>query len=173
MPIKLYAPGTAKPLTVSGVAGTVAFDSEGIIPDDLVITSVGFNGRASVQLMQSLGKSVYVYNFGLRDTMLIISGVAFRRCDQLGDPSVLAGSDLGPAQDLYPLIQNFAISADEGRVITVTVGTVPFTGMLESLTTTFTDPSTRSMGFELRMHVLNRGAIMGSPGRTYDPSILA
>ena len=70
------APGTVKAVTLDGASGAMSFSSS-IIPRDIVVTSVGYSGRSAVQIMHSLGKATYYYTFGIRNEVLVITGIVF------------------------------------------------------------------------------------------------
>lgn len=144
------APGTVKAVTVYGANGAMSFSSS-IIPRDIVVTSVGYSGRSAVQIMHSLGKATYYYTFGIRNEVLVITGIVFAR-ECLGK----GGSKIDH------LISRFRKAAEAGTVVTVSSGST-YRGLVDSLRTTWSDPDMGMLGFELRMHIFGSGAMTGSP----------
>jgi hypothetical protein len=152
------SPGTAKHVTVSGVSGAMSFSASAgggsMIPDDMLITSVGYNGKAAVQVMHTLGALVYYYTFGVRDECAVITGVAFSR---------VCGGGQGGGQQIFSLASNFRKHARHGSVVSISAGDRSLRGLVDALRTTWSNPSMGMAGFELRMHLLGEGAASGSP----------
>lgn len=143
------APGVAIGVNVEGVTGGVTFNASPVIDanaNGIVVTSVGYSGRSSLQLMQSLGDSVYVYNFGLRDTALVISGIIFLVTCGPG------GTSNGSA--VTSMIGEFQRHAKDAIPVNVTVGNASYSGLVDTFRTTYSDHRNASSGFELRLHLI-------------------
>ena len=151
------APGTVGFADSSGAAGALAFSSS-LTVGDMLITGVGYSGRAAVQIMHTLGKITYYYSFGLRDEAMVISGIAFAR--------VCQGGPQGPMQpggpQMLQLATKFRAAARSGEVVTVDYGE-SYRGVVDSLRTTWVDYNIGMLGFELRIHLFDAGASAGTP----------
>ena len=151
-------PGTARRISMpSASSASIDFAVGDLFSgNSLLVTSVGYSGRAALQLMRTLGHSVYVYNFGLRDTMVVVRGMAFL--------NVCGGQDGGSA--LMRLVARFESAAAAGTAVQVRIGMLGFGGFVDTLRSTWSDQSTGAMGFELRAHAISAeaGALMaGTP----------
>lgn len=151
------APGTVGLVLSSGAAGGLTFSSS-LTTGDMLITGVGYNGRAAVQIMHTLGTSTYYYSFGLRDEAMVITGIAFVRMCQ--------GGPAGPMQpggpQMLQLANKFRAAARAGEVVTVECGE-SYRGLVDALRTTWTDFNMGMLGFELRIHLFDDGASAGTP----------
>ena len=152
-------PGTARRIAMANaVSASIQFAVGDLFgTNSLLITSVGYSGRAALQLMHTLGKSIYVYNFGLRDTMMVVRGVAFMN---------ICGSTSDGGSDLMELVGKFEKAAADGVAVEIRLGSMAFSGFVESLRSTWSDQKTGAMGFELRAHAISAeaGALMvGKP----------
>ena len=150
------APGTLGTATSSGAAGGIAFSSS-VVPADMIITGVGYNGRSAVQIMHTLGKATYYYTFGLRDEAMVITGIAFARiCPGAAGPARPGGVQM------MALAASFRAAARAGTVVTVDCGD-SYRGLVDALRTTWTDYNMGMLGFELRIHLFDDGASTGTP----------
>lgn len=151
------APGTVGFALSSGAAGGLTFSSS-LTVGDMLITGVGYNGRAAVQIMHTLGTATYYYAFGLRDEAMVITGIAFARMCQ--------GGPAGPMQpggpQMFQLANKFRSAARSGEVVTVDYGE-SYRGVVDSLRTTWTDFNMGMLGFELKIHLFDDGASAGTP----------
>lgn len=151
-------PGTATRVSVQGMSGGVSFSAGAIVDPSrsgIVVTSVGYSGRSSLQLMQSLGDSVYVYNFGLRDTALVVSGIIFLVTCGPG------GTSDGSA--ITSMINDFQRHAKDAIPVSITVGSASFSGLVDTFRTTYSDHRNASSGFELRLHLITDSMGTSSP----------
>lgn len=145
-------PGQAHHVIVDGASGAVSFSSGGLIPDGVLITGVGYSGKAAVQIMHTLGKVTYYYSFGLRDEAMVITGIAFaRECVDGGEQQILR------------IAAKFRAAARGGDVVSVSAGGMSFRGVVDSLRTTWSDPNLGMLGFELRINLFTESAMSGTP----------
>jgi hypothetical protein len=139
-------PGTVKKISTSyGAVGGLAL-STGLSLGDLIITSIGYSGSSAMQFMRTLSRTVYVYSFGLRSPSVSVSGMAFlRHC----------GGGQSALDDLLSLIGQFESAAASGTALNITIGSLSFTGFVDTLRTTWQDGDTGSIGFDLSFYALS------------------
>ena len=143
------APGTISAASTSGALGTVTFSSD-LVPNSVIVTGVGYSGRSALQIMHTLGFATYFYPFGIRDEVLVITGIVFSRaCDSMADQ----------ANAMPALIARFRGAAALGRVVTLTAGD-SYRGMVDSLRTSWVDHTVGTLGFELRVHLFSDNAMV-------------
>lgn len=146
------SPGQANYVVVSGASGAVTFYSGGLIPATVLITGIGYSGKAAVQIMHTLGKLTYYYSFGLRDEAMVITGISFARdCGGSGGSQILKISG------------KFREAAQQGTVVNVSAGGISFRGVVDTLRTTWVDHNMGMLGFELRINLFTSGASTGTP----------
>ena len=145
-------PGQTNHVMVNGASGAVTFSSGGLVPDSVLITGVGYSGRAAVQIMHTLGKATYYYSFGLRDEAMVITGIAFAR--ECGG---------GGGHQIMQIAAKFRAAARSGSVVSVSASGMPFRGVVDSLRTTWSDPNLGMLGFELRIYLFTTSAMTGTP----------
>jgi hypothetical protein len=127
-----------------------------MVDDALLVTSIGYSGRAAIQLMHSLGRALHVYTFGLRDGVVIVTGTAFA--------NVCGGSRRAGMNAMMDMVSSFESKAESGSTTSIQLGRLSFKGMVDSLRSTWADAGTGAMGFELRFHASMGGHGGGAGG---------
>lgn len=147
---KVISLGAAVPASIQMAVTPNPFEGAGV-----VVTSVGYNGRNGAQLMQSLGRSIYLYSFGLRAGVVSFDGVAFSR----------VCGDSGTATGMSSIIPFFENSAINGTLVDIQLGSSRYVGLVDTLLNTWSDTSFGALGFRLQLHAVRSdgSAVIASP----------
>lgn len=141
-------PGTVAVYAIEG-ANVAVISMEPSLPTSnyFLLTGVGFDTSQRLQVMPSLQRITYIYNFGERPGSFQIKGAVFQRtCPQAG---VQTAGMLG---DLFTYYKSVARSSAPVR-IAVGGGARPvvLTGVASKLYSTYSDSNTGTLGFTMDM----------------------
>jgi hypothetical protein len=131
----IVAPGTAGIVTGGGVPGAMKIAG---IPQNIIVSAIGFSGQVNAQFMHTLKRNVYIYVFGDRVGSIMVDGYAFmNRC-----------SGNGNFTEIIQYYRNNNL-ANLGTSLSL-AGGYGGRGYLTGYTTTFADPSKGLVGFRLQ-----------------------